>query len=46
LDLFAGFRYTYLGEQLGLQPNNPAITGASTELVNAFAQQLSAYPNN
>jgi len=45
LDLFAGFRYTYLGDQLGLQPNVPAIQGASTELVNAFAQQLGT-PNS
>jgi hypothetical protein len=40
LDLLAGFRYTYLGEQVGLQANNVAIDGASTQLVDQFAQQL------
>jgi hypothetical protein len=40
LDLLAGFRYTYLGEQLGLQANNMAIGTASTQLVDDFAQQL------
>lgn len=45
LDLFAGFRYAYLGEQLGLQPNVPVIQATSAELVNAFAQQLST-PNS
>jgi hypothetical protein len=40
LDLLAGFRYTYLGEQLGLQANNMAIDAASTRLVDDFAQQL------
>ena len=40
LDLLAGFRYTYLGEQLGLQANNMAIGAASTQLVDDFAQQL------
>ena len=40
LDLLAGFRYTYLGEQLGLQANNMAIDGASTRLVDDFAQQI------
>jgi hypothetical protein len=40
LDLLAGFRYTYLGEQVGLQANNMAIDGASTQLVNQFAQQV------
>src|SRR5215472_2776028 len=39
LDLLAGFRYTYLGEQLGLQANNMAIGAASTQLVDDFAQQ-------
>jgi hypothetical protein len=38
--LLAGFRYTYLGEQLGLQANNMAIDTASTRLVDDFAQQL------
>jgi hypothetical protein len=40
LDLLAGFRYTYLGEQVGLQANNVAIDVASTQLVDQFAQQL------
>ena len=40
LDLLAGFRYTYLGEQVGLQANNMAIDGASTQLVNQIAQQV------
>ena len=30
LDLLAGFRYTYIGEQVGLQANNTAINAAST----------------
>jgi hypothetical protein len=45
LDLLAGFRYTYLGEQVGLQANNIAINAASTQLVDQFAQQL-ATPNS
>jgi hypothetical protein len=45
LDLLAGFRYTYLGEQVGLQANNLAINTASTQLVDQFAQQL-ATPNS
>ena len=40
LDLLAGFRFTYLGEQVGLQANNMAIDAASTQLVDQFAQQL------
>jgi hypothetical protein len=40
LDLLAGFRYTYLGEQVGLQANNMAIGAASTQLVNQFTEQL------
>ena len=40
LDLLAGFRYTYLGQQVGLQANNMAIDAASTQLVDQFAQQL------
>ncbi len=40
LDLLAGFRYTYLGQQVGLQANNLAIDSASTQLVDRFAQQL------
>jgi hypothetical protein len=38
LDLLAGFRYTYLGEQVGLQANNIAINAASTQLVDQFAE--------
>jgi hypothetical protein len=40
LDLLAGFRYTYVGEQVGLQANNAAIDAASTQLVNQFAEQI------
>ena len=40
LDLLAGFRYTYLGEQVGLQANDVAINAASTQLVDDFAHQL------
>src|SRR6516162_2808103 len=40
LDLLAGFRYTYLGEQVGLQANNVEIDAASTQLVDQFAHQL------
>jgi hypothetical protein len=40
LDLLAGFRYTYIGQQVSLQANNAAINGASNELVNEFAEQL------
>ena len=40
LDLLAGFRFTYLGQQVGLQANNMAIDAASTQLVDQFAQQL------
>ena len=40
LDLLAGFRYNYLGEQVGLQANNIAIDAASTQLVDEFAQQV------
>jgi autotransporter family porin len=39
-DLLAGFRYTYLGEQTGLNANEQAINVASTNLVDQFAQQL------
>jgi len=37
LDMLAGFRYTYLGEQVGLQANNLAIDTASTQLVDQVA---------
>jgi hypothetical protein len=40
LDLLGGFRYTYLGEQLGLQANNMAIDTASVQVVDQFTQQL------
>ena len=40
LDLLAGLRYTYIGNQTGLQANNMAIGAASTQLVDQFAQQL------
>src|SRR5215469_1536266 len=40
LELLAGFRDTYLGTQLGLNANEPAIDTASTELVNLFTKQL------
>src|SRR5271166_256313 len=40
LDLLAGFRFTYLGEQVGLQANNMAIDAASTRSVDEFAQQV------
>jgi hypothetical protein len=40
LDLLAGFRYTYLGEQVGLQANKMSISAASTQLVDQFAQSL------
>ncbi len=46
LDLLAGFRYTYLGEQVGLQANNVAINVASIQLVDAFAQQLTTPGSN
>src|SRR5208337_2851229 len=42
LDLLAGFRYTYLGEQVGLQANNMAIDAASTQLVDQYAQELTS----
>jgi hypothetical protein len=45
LDLLGGFRFTYLGEQVGLQANNMAIGVASTNLVDQFAEQL-ATPNS
>ena len=45
LDLQGGFRFTYLGQQVGLQANNMAIGAASTQLVDQFAQQL-ATPNS
>jgi hypothetical protein len=46
LDLLGGFRYTYLGDQVGLQANNMAIDAASTQLVDQFAQQLTTPGSN
>jgi outer membrane autotransporter protein len=46
LDLLAGFRYTYLGQEVGLQANNLAIDAASTQLVNQFAQSLTTPGSN
>jgi hypothetical protein len=46
LDLLGGFRYTYLGQQVGLQANNMAIDAASTQLVDQFAQQLTTSSSN
>jgi hypothetical protein len=40
VDLLAGFRYTYIGQQVSLQANNMAIDAASTQLVDKFAEQL------
>lgn len=37
LDLLGGFRFTYLGAQVNVNPNVPAIDAASTQLVNDFA---------
>jgi outer membrane autotransporter protein len=37
MDVLAGFRFTYLGEQVGLQANNAAIDTASTQLVDQVA---------
>lgn len=37
LDMLGGFRYTYLGEQVGLQANNLAIDTASTQLADQVA---------
>ena len=45
LDLLAGFRSTYIGQQVSLQANNMAIDVASTRLVDDFAQQLTT-PNS
>jgi hypothetical protein len=40
LDLLVGFRDTYVGQQVGLQANNPAIDAASTQLVDDVAQRV------
>jgi outer membrane autotransporter protein len=46
LDLLAGFRFTYVGEQLGLNPNVPQIDEASTQLVDRVAQSLTTPGSN
>ena len=46
LDLLAGFRYTYLGEQVGLQANNVSIDAASTQLVDDVAERLTTGVTN
>lgn len=46
LDLLAGFRFTYVGEQLGVNPNVPQIDEASTELVDRVAQSLTTPGSN
>ena len=38
LDVLAGFRSTYIGQQAGLNGNEPAIDAASTQLVDDFAR--------
>jgi hypothetical protein len=45
LDLLAGFRCTYVGQQTGLNANELAIDTTSTQLVDDFARQL-ATPNS
>jgi hypothetical protein len=45
LDLLTGFRSTYVGQQTGLNANEPAIDATSTRLVDDFAQQLTT-PNS
>jgi hypothetical protein len=42
LDLLGGFRFTYLGSQIDVNPNVPAIDAASTQLVNDFAGAVDA----
>jgi hypothetical protein len=45
-DILAGFRFTYLGNQMGLQANQANINTASTDLVNLFAQQVTTPGSN
>jgi hypothetical protein len=45
LDLLAGFRSTYIGQQTGLNANESAIDAASIGLVDDLAQQLTT-PNS
>jgi hypothetical protein len=46
LDLLAGFRDTYTGQQVGLQANNLAIDAASTQLVDAVTQGVAIRVSN
>jgi outer membrane autotransporter protein len=46
LDLLAGFRFTYMGEQVGLNPNVPQIDAASTALVDQLGQQITTPGSN
>ncbi|MFZ0505795.1 MAG: autotransporter outer membrane beta-barrel domain-containing protein, partial [Chthoniobacterales bacterium] len=46
LDLLAGFRYTYLGQQVGLQANNVSIDAASTQFVDDVAERLTTGATN
>ena len=45
-DILAGFRFTYVGDQMSLQANQANINTASTNLVNLFAQQITAPGSN
>ena len=45
-DILAGFRVTYIGNQIGLQANQANINTASTNLVNGFAQQITTPGSN
>jgi outer membrane autotransporter protein len=46
LDLLAGFRFTYLGQQVGLNPNVTQIDAASTQLVDLIGQQITTPGSN
>jgi hypothetical protein len=45
-DILAGFRFTYLGNQMGLQADQGNINTASTDLVYRFAQQVTTPGSN
>ncbi len=45
-DILAGFRFTYIGDQMRLQANQANINTASTNLVNGFAQQITTPGSN
>ncbi|MGA8478312.1 MAG: hypothetical protein WB696_10170 [Chthoniobacterales bacterium] len=45
-DVLAGFRFTYIGNQMGLQANQANINTASTNLVNGVAQQITTPGSN